>query len=1794
MSDQNEITGTNEETTSREEGVNRFRNMVNNSDDKHSTEKLEQPMPSDGNYDAYKNRLDDANRQASQNQQSDTPPEVIPIPVSSIVINEMQKNLDDANNASDQKYDQQMSENPEDKPPFLINRNNGSDEEKVQQLKEELKTMKTELNNESLQRQQTLRDARAGNAPFTGGDPDREWQPPKSNVPVADPIPQPEVIDNNQPTDVLPIPNAPEVTQENYDDMMENVPKRSRNKVAKDIERDITGKNFTHLDDLMTPEQAARYENYFNQEGVKTTDDILEEVRENIENAKTTSTTSATQDIPTQTDSPLNDDSEKASEEKGPVENDYTELLKALEDMKISFEKLKDICSNNIQIQIIANNIILGSNELIQITGGTINVGGEVGGTIKEAKSDAPTDPTEIKTDGSDDYITIDDGKGRKEEDYITIEERKGEDSIDITSAEEDENKVEKIKKLQEEREKLEEQLKDPDLTEEERKAITDALEDLDNVIKETEDITIEEQKKAAEDFVELNDEQKAEFEDAGRKPESFMAVIERTFKAGGWKTLVSSLAMSGGSTLLLVKGGAIAAASGAGLLLPAALGAGIIGLSIYGAYKGIRHAKETAASQGMSFKEFSKTKGFWTAVATGTVISGVGRLGSAFIVPGIGPLVMGAVDMGILAYTESRRNKEEEAFIDKLCTSYEARRYRALRNQGLVTREGVNIEKIVNDMSDQNLTLNERKTAQKAAIASLIYLYEQTKEDKYKILHYTVKENGVDVRKEIDITKLGVVDSVGSTTSYPMLDLEGINFEGVVDTLDVNELKTLTLEASNHTALSDRRALTNKLVELFAGIEAADVERILSADKERYLQSLAWATGYRTASICSSAAIGIFAGSSMIMQSVQAYNAESGGGVTSNELQDQYRERLGEDDARVNAYRGEDGTEVRAIDLDNDGSYDLGHHTATGEYTAHSVTGAEKLFVIQNPEVGPVVATEFPTTTTGIAGTLSNNSGQVVGVMHTDGVGNFGVMTTSQLESNLGAVYTDSTAATLNITAIQPNGDMHINVSGAEHTTNLAHLNEIPGIEGKPGLDPFLGVVQPGDSVPSVLTKIMQQAKEHNPNLQQYDDYELQRSLYRGDRLANDSSIRSEFGFTNPVHPDQTYNVRNSPTILGWLQQLNSGQPVNLPGDPGHPGHPGIRFNFDSPELSGVDLIDKVPPIGPDTGTVPIYATDLLGASGIALGALYPVQLGGLVRNTTIELTDREGEDTDTTPPPPPVKPNTPEQEKEYTTQILRTQVFTITKNGLKVPSGKTFTIGDKKLTSTDNGWLLDGELITKGDKKGMEKLIATFTSLEKEEQSKVLVEILDSVATRRRVIISNEGQRFVKLKDGKWREFTAIENGQRNPEGETREVIDSKELADRILLIQRDKQGNITGSLQIPGKQETTTEETTTQTGQTTTTTAQGTTSTTTQATSTTEGTTVKSTTVETTSTDKKEVKRDKLEEFNQSISKIVKAIQKDNKNSVVESYEYKYDTHSKIWIYEPTITDIGEPQNKRYTTEELLSKYPAGLEKHSDHVAKDLTKMLEKLDQEKQSITVGNVKYTRVITPQGPVWRGVDKDQSVQSFIRTDNQVAQEIIVLGKTGLEDKKVEEIEATAKANTEQKDVTKVESDKPEKQRSRRLLRFALVATGVAGGIAAGFAGVPVAATVAATAFVVGIGAKISKWGFNKRAEKLRTEVEKISDRAAKREGGAYTAEELKRKEELERKKARARNIAEFSKSVCYLTTPLFLTSGAIALLNPEFFSGGVYFGQNQVGGWLEGAINTIKELHISGGRITF
>jgi len=540
-----------------------------------------------------------------------------------------------------QAEDAERAANSPDVPQFILD----SQKRRAEQDAALTQTSATqELDEESLRRQQTLRDARNGTEPFTaGGDRDSTWSPDQSGLQAESPLAPIErrIITNNDPNvTILTAEEAaqnppylgeeddkPQVRYEPIPSLPEGQPKTSGN------QSEDSDPQFKHLDELMTPEEAARYENSFGQmENAKRIDDVLAEVRANIANATQSS------DTPSLDTAPQVETPEVKQDTQAETIKAQAELIQAIKELTKAIEDLKKAFPNDPQIQVIANNILVGTGNIIGTQGSIVMGEGNAQANIQVENLEVTVTGEAVQGDKTGTEANPEGG------------EKKAETPVD------------ELEKLNKEREELKKKLEDPNLTPEERKAAEEALEKLDKVIEKAEKKVTTDQQEAAEQVTELTEEDKKEFEEAGKKKEGFLATITRMFKGKKWSTLISSAGMSVGSALVMSKVAAATVALG-GPIGAAIVGVGLVGLGGYSAIKTLRKVKETAESQGMDWKDLAKDKGFMLGALGGAALSGITKFGIPALVPGLSivtPFIGMAAEMGIMTMQEARLNRQQ------------------------------------------------------------------------------------------------------------------------------------------------------------------------------------------------------------------------------------------------------------------------------------------------------------------------------------------------------------------------------------------------------------------------------------------------------------------------------------------------------------------------------------------------------------------------------------------------------------------------------------------------------------------------------------------------------------------------------------------------------------------------------------------------------------------------------------------------------------------------------------------------------------------------------------------------------------------------------------------------------------------------------------------------------------------------------------------------------------------------------------------------------------------------------
>ncbi|MDX9739501.1 MAG: hypothetical protein RBT33_04080, partial [Candidatus Dojkabacteria bacterium] len=223
----------------------------------------------------------------------------------------------------------------------------------------------------------------------------------------------------------------------------------------------------------------------------------------------------------------------------------------------------------------------------------------------------------------------------------------------------------------------------------------------------------------------------------------------------------------------------------------------------------------------------------------------------------------------------------------------------------------------------------------------------------------------------------------------------------------------------------------------------------------------------------------------------------------------------------------------------------------------------------------------------------------------------------------------------------------------------------------------------------------------------------------------------------------------------------------------------------------------------------------------------------------------------------------------------------------------------------------------------------------------------------------------------------------------------------------------------------------------------------------------------------------------------------------------------------------------------------------------------------------IKIGTTTYVRVRGgTDAPIWRADDKINPENSGTFNDQELANKIVNIEET-----------AEAQTEVEQQDKTPEvkEAEKPEKK-GRKLLRLALLATGIGGGVlASSLTGMPVA--VALTAATLSAGTRVVRSVAGARERSLRRQSDEMKKEIRERTNSRFTDQEIEKDRQFEKKMKRANNIVEICKDIAWLTNPMAITSLAYGVLSPNITEIGM---QIDVKAWLEGTINKIKSIDIN------
>ncbi|MHA1690334.1 MAG: hypothetical protein ACTSU7_01725, partial [Candidatus Heimdallarchaeaceae archaeon] len=732
----------------------------------------------------------------------------------------------------------------------------------------------------------------------------------------------------------------------------------------------------------------------------------------------------------------------------------------------------------------------------------------------------------------------------------------------------------------------------------------------------------------SANNLVDLSEEDKEEIEEAGKNEEGFLATIKRTFKGSGWKKFVGSIGKRFASNLAIssIASGTVALLGPVGATL---VGGAMVVMGGITLHQGFKKLKAEAKAQGRTIKDLWADKEFRKGLIAGTLTTGVGRLttiGMSSIIPGVGGILGSALsamgtaaigttlESGVEFVAEKGFQAKQREFLDKLSSNYNLKKYSDMNRRKYLMdgdeyegQKVIDVQRIIANLKDAEILSNntEAKFAKKIAVATLLELYKYTGDEKYKNIEYGTDTN----KQQIDLTKIGLKETQDSTSEYPMLEFEP-PIDAYIDTINVKQLSSLLEDGWSRVEQKDIASIGMKIIENFSGLEAAEIDRIVSDEKRIYFEKLNFMSGFRMASTVVNGLTAITAGGIAFGKGVSAFAEQKNVNTSSTqELQDEInntKNEIQDSDAKIEVLQNEAGEKVYKIDLDNDDTVDM-YRTEGGEMIATSVVGAEKVFELQNGFTDAEITTQIiPNATTGIAATLVNASGEVVAVSVNDYNGNWSSMTISELETTLSATLSNGDAVNLNIAQIQPNGRATIKIGDMSYDTSLGFLNNIPATEGIEGLSNAGAIrIHQGDSMPVLLRNALASAMEHNPTLKtayQQDPYIMERTLYKGNYLENDAAIRNEANLTNPLQVDNNngmFEFAKSPTVMSMLKNLNAGQEVILPpGTEGSAGTPGYKLSFNNSLENISTKLGKISPI--EVSNTP-KVNDLTGLAAVA-----------------------------------------------------------------------------------------------------------------------------------------------------------------------------------------------------------------------------------------------------------------------------------------------------------------------------------------------------------------------------------------------------------------------------------------------------------------------------------------------------------------------------------------------------------------------------------------------------------------
>jgi Arc/MetJ family transcription regulator len=768
----------------------------------------------------------------------------------------------------------------------------------------------------------------------------------------------------------------------------------------------------------------------------------------------------------------------------------------------------------------------------------------------------------------------------------------------------------------------------------------------------ESTDIDQTEITNSAEALVNLNDQEREELEEAGKTNKGFFATIQKVFKSkGGWKGFITSVSKRFGSSLA-ISGAAAGVTTLFGPVGAAVVGGAMVGMGVWTIIKAKNQAQAEADRRGIKMKELWKDKEFRKGLITGALTSGVGRAGTMLasgLIPGLGNIggvllsaTAGmAIDTGFEVKAEMNKNKAKKELMEGYEQNHRLRKYNEIKNNEYIGfsesggdiyagKKSVNIEKILADLQAQGQSPEHQAMAKKIAAATQLEIYNHTKDDKYRYIPY--KEG--DEVKQLDLSKFKIGETEQSVAEYETLDFEP-TIDKYVDTLDTTAMTGLLQEGWNSIDENDITDLGMKIVRNYAGLESAEIDKILTDERRIYLNSVSYLTGFRTASAVVNGLFVVGVGGFSAVKGLAAMNEQNqqntGTQPGQQELQET-RDAIQDDNAEVEVYENQNGEKVYKVDLDGDNDFDM-YRTENGDMMATTNEGAAKMFELENSlQPDSVSVNTLNNSTTGVSGTIVDANGDVVGVVVEGGNGALGTMPIENLDAPISAVDA-STGQTVDLDIVNVNADgtATVEIGGQQYETNIATLDDIPGMEA---VDAVAGAgsipIEYGDSMPTLLQKSLTDAMEHNPQLQEAynnDQYIMERMLYEGDYLGNDAQIRNELGIGNPVKltdANGNFDYAESPSIMNMLQRLNGGNPINLPdGTDGIAGSPGYNLSMGDFDIDGFD-------VGELSGTevsTDVSGSEVLGGLIMGVANVFDKDTGNYIsRETTIEQSNSKG----------------------------------------------------------------------------------------------------------------------------------------------------------------------------------------------------------------------------------------------------------------------------------------------------------------------------------------------------------------------------------------------------------------------------------------------------------------------------------------------------------------------------------------------------------------------------------------